>query len=204
MEQELETQLSRLLAQAAYAVEDDPKKVLLERKPEYDKGLNCDEINRIAREVGLLGPDAFIIESGQDGESGDSNWKRWVVVYHPDPKKEPVHIDQYSGTLAERVSIGQAKRAAERLRAWNRRLEIQCFHESPEWITVTEAAYLLMDDFPSLKGSLGRARSIVSRAATAGKFKTNGKKGYYRRIDAGSFAQWRIKLRDADLDKEDK
>jgi hypothetical protein len=203
MENEHEDHLSRLLSQAAYAVEDDPKKVLLERRPEYDKGLNCNEINRIAREVGLLSPDAFIIESGQDGESGDSNWKRWVVVYHPDPKNEPVHIDQYSGTLAERVSLGQAKRVAEWLRAWKRHLASQCYHESPDWIRVTDAGYLLLKDLPKLKGHLGKAKARVSKAASAGKFKTNGKKGYYLRIDAGSFAKWRLKQRDADLEKED-
>jgi hypothetical protein len=203
MENENETQLSRLLAQAAYAVEDDPKKVLQERKPKYDKGLNCDEINRIAREVGLLDPDAFIIEACQDGMIGDSSWKRWVVVYHPDPQEEPVHIAQYNGTFAERVSSAQAKRAAKWLREWKRCLDTQCYHESPEWITVTEAATLLLKDLPFLNGDLNKAQARVSRAASDKKFKTNGENGRARRIHVGSFAQWQIEQRNADLDGED-
>jgi len=74
---------------------------------------------------------------------------------------------------------------------------------TPQWITVTSAAELLMGDLPVLSGQLGRAKARVSKAAGEGKFKTNGQKGTARRIDAGTFAAWRLQQRDADLAKED-
>lgn len=74
---------------------------------------------------------------------------------------------------------------------------------SPGWLTVTAAAELLMGDLPVLSGQLGKAKARVSKAAGEGKFKTNGQKGTARRIDAGTFAAWRLVQRDADLEKED-
>ncbi len=73
--------------------------------------------------------------------------------------------------------------------------------DSADWITVTDAANLLLKDLPFLNGDLKKARARVSRAAGDNKFKTNGEKGQARLIDAGSFARWRLKQRDADLDE---
>ena len=61
----------------------------------------------------------------------------------------------------------------------------------------------MLKDLPFLDGDLKKARARVSRAAGDNKFKTNGQKGQARLIDAGSFARWRLKQRDADLEKED-
>lgn len=72
-----------------------------------------------------------------------------------------------------------------------------------KWITVKDAAVLLMGDLPALLGQPKRAAARVSKAATDGKFETNGEKGTARRIDADSFAAWRLQLRDADLAEED-
>lgn len=74
---------------------------------------------------------------------------------------------------------------------------------TPQWITVTAAAKLLMGDLPVLSGQLSKAKARVSKAAGEGKFRTNGQKGTARRIDAGTFAAWRLAQRDADLAKED-
>jgi hypothetical protein len=73
--------------------------------------------------------------------------------------------------------------------------------DSADWITVTDAANLLLKDLPFLNGDLKKARARVSRAASDDKFKTNGGKGRARLIDTGSFARWRLKQRDADLDE---
>lgn len=70
------------------------------------------------------------------------------------------------------------------------------------WLTVTAAAGLLRRDFPGLTARQASAR--VSKAAGAGKFITNGKKGTARRIDAVSFDAWRLQQRDRDLDAEDR
>jgi hypothetical protein len=48
-----------------------------------------------------------------------------------------------------------------------------------QWITVAKAAHIS-----------GLTEGSVSRAATAGEFKTNGKSGRERRIDAASFINW--------------
>jgi hypothetical protein len=69
-------------------------------------------------------------------------------------------------------------------------------------LTVTAAAGLLRRDFPGLTARQASAR--VSKAAGAGKFVTNGKKGTARRIDAVSFDAWRLEQRDRDLDAEDR
>lgn len=71
-----------------------------------------------------------------------------------------------------------------------------------DWLTVTEAAKLLVDDlsFPTIK----EARARVSRAAGLKKFRTNGKKRLERRIHRESFNGWRLDQRNKELAKEDK
>lgn len=71
-----------------------------------------------------------------------------------------------------------------------------------EWLTVTDAAKLLMKDLPWL--TLEKAKSRVSRAGGKdSKFTTNGIKGGKRRIEPKSFDSWRLKQRDMGLEKED-
>jgi len=65
------------------------------------------------------------------------------------------------------------------------------------WLTVTQAAELLMDVVSGI--DFARAKSRVSIAADRGKFLTNGKKGSRRRIELNSFNTWRFKERDKDL-----
>ncbi len=72
---------------------------------------------------------------------------------------------------------------------------------SRTWMTVTEAAQLLMRDLPGLKLETARAR--VSVAASRQAFQSNKQKGARRLIDADSFSAWRLQQRDKDLDAED-
>jgi hypothetical protein len=72
---------------------------------------------------------------------------------------------------------------------------------APEWLTVTEAARLLIKDLPGL--ALEQARARVSVSASRGSFRTNGQLREKRRIDRDSFATWRLAQRDKDLDAED-
>jgi CheY-like chemotaxis protein len=68
------------------------------------------------------------------------------------------------------------------------------------WLTVTQAAELLMHDVPGL--DLAKARARTSTAASRQEFSVAGtRKG--RRIDPVSFAAWRLQQRDRDLDNED-
>lgn len=69
------------------------------------------------------------------------------------------------------------------------------------WLTVTEGAQLLLQDVSGL--DLEKAKARVSKAATAGKFRTNGQSGAARRIDCDSFSTWRLEQRERDLDAED-
>ncbi len=70
-----------------------------------------------------------------------------------------------------------------------------------EWLTVTQAAELLMGDLPAL--DLRHARARVSVAAARGEFATNERPRRERRIEKHSFSTWRLKQRDRDLDEED-
>jgi len=70
-----------------------------------------------------------------------------------------------------------------------------------KWLTVTEAAKLLMQDLPWL--NIKKARARVSKAANTEQFETNGHKGTNRRIDRDSFSTWRLAQRDLDLAKDD-
>jgi CheY-like chemotaxis protein len=70
-----------------------------------------------------------------------------------------------------------------------------------DWLTVTQAAELLVHDLPGL--DLKRARARVSVSAGRDEFGTNGRKGKSRRIDRHSFSTWRLAQRDRDLDAED-
>lgn len=66
-----------------------------------------------------------------------------------------------------------------------------------KWITVTEAARLLLDDVSGIE--LPKAKARVSKAASGEKFTTNGKQGQARRIDRESFSVWRLEQRERDL-----
>jgi len=68
------------------------------------------------------------------------------------------------------------------------------------WITVTQAAALLIRDVPSL--DLPKARSRISIAAGRNEFTLDGERKE-RRIEPVSFDAWRLKQRDRDLDEED-
>lgn len=70
-----------------------------------------------------------------------------------------------------------------------------------KWITVTEAAELLLKDLPWL--DIKKARARVSKAAKAEHFETNGLERTDRRIERGSFSTWRLVQRDRDLAKDD-
>jgi len=69
------------------------------------------------------------------------------------------------------------------------------------WLTVTECAQLLLDVVSGL--DLEKAKARVSKAASDGKFRTNGKKGTDRRVDRDSFSTWRLEQRERDLDAAD-
>jgi len=66
-----------------------------------------------------------------------------------------------------------------------------------KWITVTEAAQMLVSDVSGI--NLEQAKARVSKAANAGKFTTNGKQRQARRIDRASFSAWRLVQREKDL-----
>lgn len=70
------------------------------------------------------------------------------------------------------------------------------------WLTVSQAAHLLVNDLPFL--DLKRAMARVSKAAEFSKFVTNGKQRAARRVERISFDAWRLQQRDRDLDAEDK
>jgi len=65
-------------------------------------------------------------------------------------------------------------------------------------LTVTECAGLLMEDVSGL--DMQTAKAHGSKAATAGRFRTNGKTGTARRIDRHSFSAWHLEQRERDLD----
>lgn len=72
--------------------------------------------------------------------------------------------------------------------------------DAEEWLTVTQAAELLMHDVPGL--SMAKASSRISTAAGRKEFKFAGVR-QDRGIEPNSFASWRLKQRDRDLDDED-
>ena len=70
-----------------------------------------------------------------------------------------------------------------------------------EWLTVTDAAKLLMKSLPWLELKLANAR--VSRAAGDGKFTTNGQQRSKRRIEPHTFNTWLLEQREKDLAEAD-
>jgi len=72
--------------------------------------------------------------------------------------------------------------------------------DEDKWLTVTQAAELLVHDLPGL--TIKKARSRISTAASRGEFKTTGSRRS-QRVEPVSFAAWRLKQRDKDLDAED-
>ncbi|MDP6634840.1 MAG: hypothetical protein QGG42_08090 [Phycisphaerae bacterium] len=94
---------------------------------------------------------------------------------------------------------GESRKAAKPLSggrgdASNLRVDVPSV---PETLTVTEAAKLLMAVVSGI--DVKKARARISKAADAGKFKTNGQKGRSRRIDQDSFNTWRFEQMEKDL-----
>lgn len=73
--------------------------------------------------------------------------------------------------------------------------------DTSKWLTVTQAAELLMHDVPGL--NLAKARSRISTAASREEFRFAGA-SKDRRIEPDTFASWRLEHRDRDLDEEDR
>ncbi|MBX3322453.1 MAG: hypothetical protein KF757_05630 [Phycisphaeraceae bacterium] len=73
-------------------------------------------------------------------------------------------------------------------------------YERGEWLSVTEAAELLINDVSGI--DLDKAKARVSKAATEKRFRTNGISGRDRRIDRDSFSTWRLEQRENDLDRQ--
>lgn len=70
-----------------------------------------------------------------------------------------------------------------------------------DWLTVTEAAELLVEDLSWL--TIEKARARVSKAAGNELFRTNGLEGTLRRVERHSFSTWRLEQRNKDLAKDD-
>lgn len=70
-----------------------------------------------------------------------------------------------------------------------------------QWLTVSECAELLLNDISGL--DIDKAKARVSKAASSGKFGTNGKTGSARRVDRDSFSTWRLEQRERDLEAEE-
>jgi len=68
-----------------------------------------------------------------------------------------------------------------------------------EWLTVTEAAELLVSEDVIDDLDFKRAKARISRAATSGRFMTNGELGAARRVESGSFSRWVLEQRSKNL-----
>lgn len=115
---------------AAGLVESEPRTYLLERKPEWDEGLDCDRVNERARAAGLIGPDEYIIEQGEDPsqDPGTPRPTRWIKFYHPNRAKPATRIVvRDSSGWSGNVTRAHADQIARYLRAWAER----CLETSP-------------------------------------------------------------------------
>lgn len=109
---------------AAGLVESEPRTYLLERKPEWDEGLDCDRVNERARAAGLIGPDEYIIEQGEDPsqDPGTPRPTRWIKFYHPNRAKPATRIVvRDSSGWSGNVTRAHADQIARYLRAWAER-----------------------------------------------------------------------------------
>ena len=70
-----------------------------------------------------------------------------------------------------------------------------------EWLTVTAAAELLVSEDVIDDLDFKRAKARISRAATSGRFMTNGEQGAARRVESGSFSKWVLEQRSKNLEK---
>lgn len=72
-----------------------------------------------------------------------------------------------------------------------------------KWITVTEAAHMLVKELShfDVEVQFDRAKARVSKAADSDRLKTNGKKRQARKIDRDSFSAWCLEQRGKELDK---
>jgi hypothetical protein len=74
--------------------------------------------------------------------------------------------------------------------------------DTPEdWITITAAAYLHLDDIDAIK--LPAAKAAISRACDDGSLRYNQKTGHDRRLCPIGVDAWRLRRMKADLARDD-
>jgi hypothetical protein len=105
------------LMQAVRRVEQRPYECLAQYYADAETGLNCNEINLSAREIGLIAPGEFIIERRKSTEAGRE--VETAVVRHPNPRRSPVEI-QVVGPSKHSILEVQARAddVVHYLRAW--------------------------------------------------------------------------------------
>ena len=188
--------LARAIDASGSVIEDVPGRVVLVGTVQYQM-----ETREVFLAVGLARKDApAVLASSQRLRESKAPFVLSAGVM-PSSKIWPGGMDPAVIVLAEHAVLGPVGLTLDLEPLFGLGSVPHPDAESPVWITVTEAAELLMKDLPFLVSQLGKAKARVSRAASGGKFKTNGEKGQARRIDAGSLAQWRLEQRDADLDE---
>ena len=119
--------LHEKLMQAVRRVVRNASETLVGFTADAETGLNCDEINKSAREIGLIAPGEFIIERRKTTEDGGE--VETVVVRHPDARRTPVKIQVVGPSRPSlREVVALADDVVHYLRAWAER----CEQEPPE------------------------------------------------------------------------
>ncbi len=113
----------------------------------------------------------------------------------PTPGIWTSHSPARTAVLAEHATLGLEGFELDLLRAFPGGIMIES--KPAKWLRVTDAGKLLLNDVSGINHAQANAR--VSKAATAGEFRTNGKTGHARRIDPDSFSTWRLEQREKDL-----
>lgn len=105
------------LMQAVRRVEQRPYECLAQYYADAETGLNCNEINLSAREIGLIAPGEFIIERRKSTEAGRE--VETAVVRHPNPRRSPVEIQVVGPSKPSILEVqARADDVVHYLRAW--------------------------------------------------------------------------------------
>jgi len=103
---------------------------------------------------------------------------------YPDLPADAVPVHSKDGTLfwTERSAY------EETIASGGRTFELEIYPDTAGWLTVSEAAAQMADDFPGLDP--GKAATRISAAIASDQIRSKGKGKGARRIDPESFFAW--------------
>ncbi|MDQ7013521.1 MAG: hypothetical protein Q9O74_06440 [Planctomycetota bacterium] len=186
----LATLVARAIGASGSAIEDVPDRIVLVGTVAASNGES-----EVFLACGLARDDARVVLANSARLNASSSPLLLAVGSAPAPGIWTSQSPPRTAVLAEHATLGPDGFDFDLLRAFPGGIVIE--PKPAEWLRVTDAGELLLEDVSGITHAQAKAR--VTKAISSGKIRTNGKTGHARRIDPDSFSTWRLEQREKDL-----